>query len=248
VKNYPQAGMDALEGLVARADAGVLFLDEIANLPSDAQGALLRVLDGGHYKPGGAKEFRHVLFRLVAAMNREEEVLQADLRKRLMIKVNVPNLAERRDDIPLILRHLLRKARAALKGDRAEESDLVKHMLVEQTDGSLEVVPPVAFVLELMRRPSFDGNVRDLESAMWDLFFRSAPPQVRAELDKPPRPGAAANEDERSLQLTAAEVQWCLRKTGGNVSAAAKLAGMSRPAFYRALERVGMKGERGRRG
>ena len=53
------------------------------------------------------------------------------------------------------------------------------------------------------------------------------------------------SEEDRSIQLTRAEVDWCLRLAPGNVTAASKLAGMSRPTFYRAMRRVGVRVERG---
>jgi two-component system nitrogen regulation response regulator GlnG/two-component system response regulator HydG len=188
-------------------------------------------------------------------MNRELEALKLDLRKRLSTQIWLPPLAQRRDDVPLILRHLLKQA-------HAKTSDLTKHLVTPQADGSEEVVPPMWFVERLMRQEAFDGNVRDLLAAVNVLLEvgsgagEQAWASARAEAgasaageregagggsESAGGGGSGANDDARGAGLTKDEVEWCLAKTGGNVSAAAKAAGVSRPAFYRAMKRVGVK-------
>jgi two-component system, NtrC family, response regulator len=102
-------------GLIAKADGGTLFLDEIGELDKDLQTRLLRALESKQVKPIGGATFRNCDMRVVAATNRDlaEEVkagrFRSDLYYRLaVVKVKLPPLRERVDDIPLIVRHMLR--------------------------------------------------------------------------------------------------------------------------------------------
>jgi DNA-binding NtrC family response regulator len=118
LKNYPNAGMSERKGLVGEADGGVLFLDELAELPVAAQTHLLRVLDSGQYQRLGESTTRTSKFRLVAATNRPFSALREDLLARFTLRLEIPPLASRPEDIPLILRHLT----AAALADNAELS------------------------------------------------------------------------------------------------------------------------------
>jgi DNA-binding NtrC family response regulator len=252
LKDYPQAGMRAKKGAVGEADGGSLFLDEIADLTFDAQTALLRLLDQGEYLTlGGEGRLRSEL-RLIGAMNRELEALKLDLRKRLSTHIDLPPLTLRRDDVPLILRHLLKRAHARTPG-------LTQHLVTPQADGTVEVVPPVWFVERLMRQETYEGNVRDLIAAVNQLLEQATPPPgpAGAKAGGAETAGAGAGskdagearegagDEARGALLTKDEVEWCLARTGGNVSAAAKAAGVSRPAFYRAMSRLGVKRGKG---
>jgi two-component system, NtrC family, response regulator HydG len=114
LKNYPNAGMAEREGLVGRANGGVLFLDEIAELSQQAQTHLLRVLDSGQYQRLGDATARTSRFRLVAATNRPLASLRDDVLARFSLRLEVPGFASRPEDIPLVLRRL---AAAALADD-----------------------------------------------------------------------------------------------------------------------------------
>src|SRR5262249_38405316 len=107
-KNYPNPGMIEREGVVGEADGSTLFLDEIGELPAALQAHLLRVLDrGGEYQRLGEPRVRRADLRVVAATNRSIDELKHDLAARLTLRVEVPSLADRREDIPLLARHLL---------------------------------------------------------------------------------------------------------------------------------------------
>jgi transcriptional regulator with AAA-type ATPase domain len=112
LKNYPNAGTSERKGLVGAADGGVLFLDEIAELPPAAQTHLLRVLDSGQYQRLGESSVRTSKFRLVGATNRPLTALRDDLLARFTLRLEVPPLTARPEDIPLILRHLTAAALA----------------------------------------------------------------------------------------------------------------------------------------
>jgi hypothetical protein len=235
-KDYPEKGLPARKGLFGAANGGVLFYDEIASLSLEAQNALLRVLDRGEYKPLGQELALRSLFTLVGAMNRPLDALQLDLLKRFGARVVVPGLAVRREDIALIVRHLLRERHAT-------DPTLTAHLARPQADGSTDVVPPASFIEELVRRPSFDGNVRDVVNAVTEMLFDSVPAQG-GRSGSTSAPPAAPASDEGGTRLTKQDIEWLLTKHAGNVSAAAKEAGMTRPSFYRAMERTGVKNEK----
>jgi DNA-binding NtrC family response regulator len=108
-KNYPNPGMAERPGLVGQADHSTLFLDEVAELPLALQAHLLRVLDHGEYHRLGESVARHSDLRLVAATHRPVSQLRGDLLARFAFRIEVPDLNARREDIPLLVPHLLRR-------------------------------------------------------------------------------------------------------------------------------------------
>jgi transcriptional regulator with AAA-type ATPase domain len=112
MQNYPNAGMPERSGLIGQADGSTLFLDEIGELPSELQAHLLRVLDGGEYQRLGESKRRVADIRLVAATNRSADELKEDLGARLGLRLHLPGLDERREDVTLLARHLLLRTAA----------------------------------------------------------------------------------------------------------------------------------------
>ena len=101
-------------GLIARAEGGVLFLDEMAELPLPRQASLLRVLESRSYRPVGSDEERPFDVRIVAASNRplDAEVARGKFRQDLLFRINVlelcvPALRQRAEDIPVLVRAFL---------------------------------------------------------------------------------------------------------------------------------------------
>jgi two-component system nitrogen regulation response regulator GlnG/two-component system response regulator HydG len=139
-KNYPNAGMPERPGLIGQADESTLFLDEFGELPIHLQVHLLRVLDSGDYQRLGESKSRRSSFRLIAATNRNPDSLRHDVLARFKSIVRLPALSQRREDIPLIAAHLLRKAHA----------------------GAPSPALPVSFLAQLTHS-DLPGNVRDLE-------------------------------------------------------------------------------------
>lgn len=110
VANYPNAGMPERTGIIGEAHESTLFLDEFGELPIDSQAHLLRVLDeNGEYQRLGDARRRRADIRVIAATNRDPSELKSDLLARLTLRLEVPSLNERREDIPLVARHLLRR-------------------------------------------------------------------------------------------------------------------------------------------
>jgi two-component system nitrogen regulation response regulator GlnG/two-component system response regulator HydG len=113
VRNYPNPGTPERPGLIGQADGSTLLLDEIGELPLASQAHLLRVLDDGEYHRLGEAVARRADLRLVGATNRPESALKHDLLARLAIRITVPGLDERCEDVPLVAVHLLRHRAAA---------------------------------------------------------------------------------------------------------------------------------------
>ena len=145
VRNYPNAGMPEREGLVGAADEGTLFLDEIGEIPPELQAHLLRLLDaGGEYHRLGESHARRADVRLVCATNRDLSAMKFDLVPRLKVRIAVPPLVHRREDIPLIARHL---------APDAPSSSLALRMMEESFPGNVRDVEEL-----LLRAKRFSGS------------------------------------------------------------------------------------------
>ncbi len=138
------------EGLFQTADGGTIFLDEIGELPMTMQVKLLRVLQDKTFRPVGGTENKTVDVRVISATNRNltEEVKKNKFREDLFYRLNVihihaPPLRERKEDIPLLMEHFLRKYSLAM-------------------GKNIEKVSPV--VMQLILDHPFPGNVRELEN------------------------------------------------------------------------------------
>ena len=233
-------------GRFEQADGGTLFLDEIGDMPPDAQTRLLRVLaDGEFYRVGGRATVR-VDVRIIAATHQDMEALVAtgafreDLYHRLnVIRVRLPSLCERSEDIPVLARHFLAAAAKELGGE--------PKVLLPETEAYLCGLP-------------WPGNVRQLENACrWltvmaagrELLVEDLPPELRqaapqeakpdwqAALDAWVRRQLAAGEERMLAQaLPAFErvlIEAALDHTGGRKQEAAARLGWGRNTLTRKL-------------
>jgi two-component system nitrogen regulation response regulator GlnG/two-component system response regulator HydG len=208
VKNYPNAGMPEREGLVGAVDKGTLFLDEIGEIAPELQAHLLRLLDArGEYHRLGETHARRADVRLVCATNRPVSALKHDLVPRLKVRVALPPLEHRREDIPLIARHLLR---ASPMG--APFVDAISSAL-----------------METLVTGSYESNVRDLEHLLLRAmeFSRGTPP-----LRLPDKDGAVRVKPDERAEIVAA-----LAAHSWNVSHAADTLGISRHALARLMKK-----------
>jgi two-component system nitrogen regulation response regulator GlnG/two-component system response regulator HydG len=160
-RGYPNPGMPERPGLVGAADGGTLFLDEIGELPSSLQSHLLRVLDGGgEYHRLGEPMPRRADVRLVAATNRDPAELKHDLVARMPLRLALPGLDARVEDVPLLARRLL--LRAAGKSPETAGRFVVDGE--PRLDGAL--------VAHLVAR-RFTTHVRELEGLLWRAMAAS---------------------------------------------------------------------------
>ncbi len=224
-------------GLFVAAHRGSLFLDEIGELPLEAQAKLLRVLQDGEVRPVGGLESRKVDVRIIAASNRSLKAMgggamRQDLFFRLSVLViEMPPLRERLDDLPLLLAHFL--ARIHERGGARVES--------VETEA-----------LELMRGYGFPGNVRELANLVEGISLTLPPGRatmkaedVRSWLRQrgtravPARP--ASEPSLRLEDLEAWAIAEALKQTEGNKRRAAQLLGISRDTLYRKLQERGLE-------
>jgi transcriptional regulator of acetoin/glycerol metabolism len=172
-------------GLVAEAHKGVLFLDEVSELPLETQAALLRVLEGAPVRALGSERPRAWTFRLVAAANCSlgervaRGLFRADLLQRIsVLRVRVPGLAERPEDLPVLWRHFAGQELPASPGPEA---------------------------LRLLVRYPWPGNVRELRGFMERLkVFGAGVPAPRVLLDLLLEQGSLAPGSSRSELLRVA--------------------------------------------
>ena len=213
-------------GLIAQAHGGTFFLDEISEMPLTMQAKLLRVLSELVFYPLGSNRVVQVDTRIVAASNKnlEEEVKQGRFREDLFYRIHVihlkvPSLRERKEDIPLLARHFLRKY-----------AEKVKKEVMGFSQGAYQ------------KLLSYDwpGNVRELENcvesavAMTDKQVISENLILQGKVSHAAGPLAfkdAKTEFERQYLIHLMEI------TEGNVSQAAKLAGKYRADLYELLKK-----------
>jgi DNA-binding NtrC family response regulator len=225
-------------GLIEAANGGTLLLDEIAEMPAHLQPKLLRVLQERKLRRLGDEREIDVNFRLLSATNREtsmllnEGVLRSDLYFRIStIKVRVPPLRERLEDVPLIAKHFLERFNTQYEKN-------IRGLSQE--------------TLLCLLRYSWPGNIRELESVIERaVLFCSGnpllPPECLPEEFQSGRfssssfvipPLMPMEEIEREAILQT------LERTSGNVRRSAQILQFPRPTFYRKLKKFGIKVER----
>ena len=153
-------------GKFALADGGTIFLDEIATMSPALQAKLLRVLQDREFEPLGAERTQHVDVRVIAATNRDLRRMVADgtfledlYYRLLVVPIEMPPLRDRRDDVPLLVEHFLRKHQ-------------------KQAGKRLEGLAPD--VLPALVDYAWPGNVRELENAIERAVVLSTTPLITA--------------------------------------------------------------------
>ena len=243
------------QGRFEQADGGTLFLDEIGDMPLDVQTRLLRVLaDGQFYRVGGHQSVS-VDVRIIAAthQNLEQRVAEGKFREDLfhrlnVIRVHLPSLSERREDIPLLARHFLRRA--------AKELDVEAKSLSKDAE-------------KLMAQLPWPGNVRQLENVCrWLTVMASGqevlpsdlPPEIHSEssiekassaagdwpellaswTDKQLKDGHYNILNDAMLTFEKIMLERALQHTHGHKQDAAKRLGWGRNTLTRKLKELGI--------
>jgi two-component system response regulator GlrR len=213
-------------GLFQAAQGGTLFLDEVGDMPLSLQVKLLRALEERKIRPVGSHESFDIDVRVVSATHRklEERIASGEFREDLYYRLNVvklyiPSLAERREDIPLIASHYLTKLAARYR--RA----------------GLQFSPEA---MQLLVSAPWPGNVRQLLNVVEQSVALAATeviPEslVRQALDVADTALTPLDEARKAFERD--YLVRILKITGGNVTRAARLAGRNRTEFYRLLER-----------
>ncbi len=236
VKDYPNPGMEARRGVIGEADGSTLFLDEIAELPVELQAHLLRVLDGGgEYQRLGDAQMRRADLRLVAATNRDPTELKHDLLARFTLRVSLPGLGDRRDDIPLILDHLLRRA--------ATKSPAVGARFFVSDDEELGYPRIDPDLVEALLRHELTHHVRELDTLLWQAIGASKGRYVAFGEGVKAAIKIAAVEAEPLADLSEDVIRKSLERHDGKVARAYRELGLkSRYALYRLMKKYGIEG------
>ncbi len=231
----------AKEGLVRAAHGGTLFLDEVGELPPALQVKLLRVLQERVVRPvGGARE-HPVDVRVVAATNRdlERDVAEGRFRRDLfyrldVVRVHLPPLRERREDIPLLAEHLLRR-HAALQGRSLRFSEEALRWLARQ-----DYPGNVRQLENLVQRAVAlcDGEVVGVEDLRLGPEGGSAPGARVL-----PEPGEGFELDRWLAEVEKELLLEALRRADGVRTRAARLLGMSFRSFRYRLAKYGLSDE-----
>ncbi|WP_061291268.1 sigma-54-dependent Fis family transcriptional regulator [Azotobacter vinelandii] len=226
---FTGARRGGMKGKIEAAHGGTLFLDEIGEMPLDLQSHLLRALEEGEIYRLGECEPRRVDFRLVTATHRDlrEEVAQRRFRQDLFYRVavtsiRIPPLRERRDDIPLLAGHILKRE-------------------AERHGRPLPELDPEA--LQALMAHDWPGNVRELRNVLEGMLLLGGRRLTRDDLPDELRQSArlAAGAVEGQLEEAEREViRQAIERSRGNLTQAAKALGIAKSTLYLRLRKYGM--------
>ncbi len=226
VKGAFTGAVQTREGLFQAAHGGTLFLDEIGDMPLTLQVKLLRALQERVVRPVGASQSITVDVRVISATHRnlDEAMAEGSFREDLfyrlnVVRLNLPTLAERREDIPLLANHFLSQ-------------------LAEKYGKSLRGFAPEA--LKALATAPWPGNVRQLYNVVEQVCALATSPLIPPALVQ----RALRAPDSEVLAYAEAKARFerdylvrLLKLTEGNVADAARLAERNRTEFYRLLQR-----------
>jgi DNA-binding NtrC family response regulator len=224
----------AHRGLVEASDGGTLFLDEITETSLSFQVKLLRVIQEQQVRRVGSSKYTPIDVRILAASNRDmgqllkQSQFREDLYYRLaVVRIDLPSLEERRDDIPLLVRHFLQR--------------------FNQKNGLSVTIDPAA--VQLLQQMRWPGNVRELENTVNRLAIFAPTGEitladVEAETQRTPESedevSPVAATPDRLMELERQHILQILKQTGGNRSEAARRLGIERKTLYRKALRLGI--------
>ena len=231
-------GADAdKEGLFQAAEGGTLFLDEVAELPPNMQVKLLRVIQEKKIRPIGEQQEIPVNVRILSATHKdltqlvEQGIFRQDLYYRInVIELNVPPLRKRREDIPILIDHILSRYTKEVAGTDVTMSDEAKRMLTEY---------------------QFPGNIRELENILERAVTLCEGNHIRATdlkipehtpgIEPVPEDGTETVELDSYLQEVERKlIVQALEKNRWNKTAAARSLGINLRALRYRMEKLGL--------
>ncbi len=219
--------IDSQKGVFELAHGGTLLLDEIAEMPFQLQSKLLRVLETWEIKPLGSDKVKKVDVRLVSATNQnikefiEEKKFREDLFYRIAtVTISLPSLNERKEDIPLLASHFLKR-----HSDKLNRNFSIK-----------------AEAVELLMNHNWKGNVRELEnvieraviSSESDVLARHNFKFISSGGADDSIPGASGNMDLKNIERI--YIKRVLEENGWNKLQAAKILGIDRKTLYKKIK------------
>jgi two-component system response regulator HydG len=232
VKGAFTGAMQSKEGLLAIAEGGTVFLDEVAELPVDLQAKMLRALQEKEIRPVGSTKRVPINVRILAATNKdlEQGVMQGSFRRDLYFRLNVlslriPPLRERRQDIPLLATSFLERLSQSSRGAHELSDDAMKALLAYD----------------------WPGNVRELENCLERCCAMTSGPVIHV-VDLPssitgaPMQLTVTSAETRILPMLEIEKQTILgaiAQLNGDKLMAAKLLGIGKTTLYRKLKEYG---------
>jgi two-component system nitrogen regulation response regulator GlnG len=240
-------------GRFEQAEGGTLFLDEIGDMPPELQTRLLRVLSDGHYYRVGGHQPIKASVRVIAATHQDldarvkQGLFREDLFHRLnVIRLRLPSLRERREDVPLLARHFLaRSARDLGVEAKRLSAATLKYLVTQDFPGNVRQLENLCHWLTVMA-PSVSIEVKDL------------PPELRIELAPAATGWVAALEKEVEALLNRGEtgvmdglmqrfekalILKALAHTGGRRIEASQLLGLGRNTLTRKIQELKIEGE-----
>ncbi|MDO4840641.1 MAG: sigma-54 dependent transcriptional regulator, partial [Desulfovibrionaceae bacterium] len=223
------------EGRFKQADKGTLFLDEIGEMPVSIQAKLLRALQQGEIQRVGSDKSEYVDVRVIAATNRDlkKEVAERRFREDLYFRLNVislevPALRDRREDIPLLATHFLKR-------------------FSERNHKNIKAISPQC--MDMLLRYDWPGNVRELENAIEravilctgdTLLGHELPAGIARLAQEKPAGGTGTVSSLAGLPLDEVEkraIEETLKETNDNKSAAARKLGITRATLHKKLRK-----------
>lgn len=234
-RNFPNPGMEERPGLVGAANGSTLFLDEIGDMPKEVQPMFLRVAERGQYmRLGEEGRVQYSDFRLIGATNRPEH-LRYELKRRFAREIRVPGLEQRKEDIPLLVRHLLLQL--------AEEGDTDASAYLK--NGHAAVSP---YFIESLLHRRYQTHVSELKRLLVAAMAESDGDRITDAITSQVvfREGRSPTHPEPQLRRPRAALptrelaQQCLDRHQGNIRQAAKELGITRDQLNRMVDREGL--------
>lgn len=238
----PNGGAEKL-GLLERAHGGTLFIDEVADMPMETQGRLLRALQEQSFERVRGNRRVSVDVRVIAATNKDlqEEITAGRFREDLYYRLNVvplrmPNLRERRDDIAALSTHFLKRAADAMGlATRALGEDALTVLQSYNWPGNVRQLRNVMEWLIIMAQVGSNGEITAdaLPPELIDSNITVLRPELSNDIMSMPLREARETFEKQYL---AAQIN----RFGGNISKTSNFVGMERSALHRKLKMLGI--------